>query len=235
MVNGAPPPAELLPTRVELDASPGRPLHPGSATKSRVSVVRHGDRDLLIKDVRGMHSWVRSLYGRRVLRREERALAALAGMPGVPRLYGRIDADAIASEYFAADPLRRSFAPERMRVACLGLGERVAQLHSRGVVHLDLRQKRNILVDPDGVVFLIDFQSAWVLGPNGWRGWCLRRLAWLDRSAVLKFKARYAPDLLDARARRAAARFAWLTRLWVFHRMGAFLRLLLRRRRTRSP
>ena len=234
MVSGAPSPAPL-PTRAELERLPARLLHPGSATKSRVSVVASGGRELLIKDVHAMHPWVRALYGRRVLRREERVLAALDGMAGVPRLYGRIDADALASEYLAAEPLQRRLAPARLRRACLAFGERVAELHARGVVHLDLRQKRNVLVDAEGGVYLIDFQSAWVLGTRGVRGALLRLLARLDRSAVLKFKARYVPELLDERERRAAARLQFLTRLWVFHRIGSLLRVLLRRRRIRSP
>ncbi len=236
MVSAAPAaPSQPLPRRADLAQLPTRVLHPGSATKSRVTVVTCGGRELLIKDVHAMHPWVRALYGRRVLHREERVLAALQGMSGVPRLYGRVDADALASECLAAEPLRRTLEPARLRKACTALGERVAALHQRGVVHLDLRQKRNVLVDADGGVFLVDFQSAWVLGTTGVRGVLLRWLARLDRSAVLKFKARYVPDLLDERERRAAARLAFLTRLWIFHRIGALLRVLLRRKRIRSP
>ena len=147
-----------------------------------------------------------ALYGRRVLRREERALTALAGVPGVPALLGRIDADALALEFIDAEPLRRDLEPARLRRACSQLEEKIDRMHERGVVHLDLRQKRNVLVDAAGEVFLVDFQSAWVLAPGGL---ALRMLAPLDRSAALKFRWRYAPELLDdeerGRARRLGA------------------------------
>jgi len=218
--------APRLPTRAELAAAPRRVLHPGSATKAAVSVVTTPSGPLLVKDVGSMHPLVRWLYGRRVLRREERALRALSGTAGVPRLHGRIDRDALAMEYFAADTLRRRMPRPRLERACVALGERVAALHERGVVHLDLRQKRNVLVDARGEVVVIDFQSAWVLGHRGWRGWLFRRLARLDLLAVLKFRARYVPESLSEAERARARRAARIGRLWIFHRFGPLLRAL---------
>jgi RIO-like serine/threonine protein kinase len=202
-----------------------------------VYVVDWGSRQLLVKDVRGLHPLLRSIYGRRVLRREERALGALGGTPGVPRLHGRIDRHAIAMEYLEAEPLRRQLGSERLKRACAGLGAAVDELHRRGVVHLDLRQKRNVLVDASGGVHLVDFQSALVLGTSGAGGVLLRLLARLDRGAVLKFRARYAPELLSEQERARARRAHLLGRLWIFHRFGPLLRLLFGRRRThaRSP
>jgi predicted Ser/Thr protein kinase len=224
-----------LPTREELRPRERRVIHPGSATKASVLVIEWEQGPVLIKDVRPLHALVRATYGRGVLRREERALAALAGAPGVPRLLGRIDQDALAIEYLEAEPLRRNLGPERLRRACIALGPRVDELHARGVVHLDLRQKRNILVDAAGEVFLIDFQSAMVLAPGGWRGFLLRILAPLDRGAVLKFRARYVPDLLSDAERARARRARLLGRLWIFHRFGPLLRWLFGRSRVRSP
>lgn len=234
---GRPPeePAAALPGRAELAGLPQRVVHPGSPTKSRVAVVQWQGRALLVKDVQPMHPVVRVLYGRRVLRREERALHALADCPGVPRLVGRIDGDALATEYVAADPLHRRLDPVRLRRALQRFGARVAGMHARGVAHLDLRQKRNVLVDAEGEVHLVDFQSAWVAGVHGARGWWWRRLVALDRSAVLKFKQRYAPDLLDATELAAAERARRMARLWIFNKLGPALRWLLRRRRARSP
>jgi RIO-like serine/threonine protein kinase len=213
-------------------------VHPGSATKASVRVHGvPGAEALLVKDVRPLHPVMRTIYGRPVLRREERALAALDGTPGVPRLLGRVDRDAIAMQYVEAEPLRRPLGAERLRRACMELGPRVAALHSRGVVHLDLRQKRNILVDARGEVWLVDFGSAMVLAHEGWRGLLFRLLARVDRGAVLKFRARYVPDLLSDAERAQARRARLLGRFWIFHRFGPALRWLLGRRRThvRSP
>jgi hypothetical protein len=219
-----------LPTRGELEQLPATVIHAGSATKSSVRVVATGGQRLLVKDVRPLHPLLRTIYGRRVLRREERALAALEGTAGVPRLLGRVDVDAIAMEYLDAEPLRRDLGRERLEAALAKLGERVDALHERGVVHLDLRQRRNVLVGPAGEVFLVDFQSALVLGRGGMGGVLLRWLARFDRGGVLKFKARYAPQLLTAAELRVARRQRWLGRLWIFHRFGPMLRWLFGRR-----
>jgi predicted Ser/Thr protein kinase len=232
LVNGARP--VELPDRAALGRLTPARVHAGGPAKAVVSVFESGGRRFVVKDVRAMHPWARHIYGRRVLRREERALRALDGVVGVPRLLGRIDADALALEYVDGEPLRRDLDPARLRRACSQLGSRIDGMHERGVVHLDLRQKRNLLIDAQGDVFLVDFQSAWVLRRGGA---LFRLLAPFDRSAVLKFQWRYAPDLLDERQRRRARRAEWLRRFWIFHRFGPLLRFLLRggRRRPRSP
>jgi len=220
--------------RGELERFPRRVLHPGSATKAQVSVVELPAGPVLVKDVAGMHPWIRAIYGRPVLRREIRALAALDGTPGVPRLLGQVERDALVMEFVVAETMSRRLPRERLVRACAALGDRVAALHARGVVHLDLRQKRNVLVTAAGEVVLIDFQSAWVLGTRGWRGGLLRLLARLDRTAVLKYRERYVPETLSAEERRRARRSRWLARLWFFHRLGPLLRALFRRD-SRSP
>ena len=212
-----------------------REIHPGSPTKAALRVVELSGRRLVVKDVRPLHPWVRALYGRWVLRREERALRWLDGTPGVRRLLARIDEDAIALEHVDGEPLRRQLGAERIARACERLGPRVAELHRRGAVHLDLRQKRNILVDAQGEVFLVDFQSALLFPAGGVGGWLLRRLRWVDENAVLKFRARYAPQLLTDAERARARRQRWLGRLWIFHRFGPLLRAVFGGGRERAP
>jgi len=230
MVSGGVP-GFVLPGRESFDRLKPLRVFPGGPTKAVVGVYEAAGRRFVVKDVRPMHPWARALYGRRVLRREERALAALAGVAGIPGLLGRIDRDALALEYVEAEPLRRDLEAGRLHRACAQLAERIAAMHARGVVHLDLRQKRNVLVDARGDVTLVDFQSAWVLRPGSLR---LRLLAPFDRSAVLKYRWRYAPDLLDEAERRRARRSEWLGRFWIFHRFGPLLRFLLRGSRGRS-
>jgi predicted Ser/Thr protein kinase len=221
----------VLPGRETFDRLPPLRVFPGGSTKAVVGVYESEGRRFVVKDVRPMHPWARHLYGRRVLRREERALAALAGVAGIPGLLGRIDRDALALEFVDAEPIRRDLDAERLHRACEQLAERIAAMHARGVVHLDLRQKRNVLVDAHGDVTLVDFQSAWVLRPGSIG---VRLLAPFDRSAVLKYRWRYAPELLDESERRRARRSERLGRFWIFNRFGPLLRFLLRRSRDES-
>jgi len=221
----------VLPGRETFDRLPPLRVFPGGSTKAVVGVYESEGRRFVVKDVRPMHPWARHLYGRRVLRREERALAALAGVAGIPGLLGRIDRDALALEFVDAEPIRRDLDAGRLHRACEQLAERIAAMHARGVVHLDLRQKRNVLVDARGDVTLVDFQSAWVLRPGSIG---VRLLAPFDRSAVLKYRWRYAPELLDEAERRRARRSERLGRFWIFNRFGPLLRFLLRRSRDES-
>ena len=67
----------------------------------------------------------------------------------------------------------------------------VEDLHALGIVHLDLRSRRNILISNFGQPFLIDFGNALYIG----RGWLSRRIlvpaiAWIDDSAIAKFRSR---------------------------------------------
>jgi hypothetical protein len=101
-------------------------------------------------------------------------------------------------------------------------------IHARGVAHLDLRQRRNILCGPDGVPRVLDFEAALVCDPARVAGRFL--LSWgrrIDRLAVLKHKARYAPGTLTAGERRLARSvevWRWLWPSTLLHRVRVALR-----------
>jgi RIO-like serine/threonine protein kinase len=89
----------------------------------------------------------------------------------------------------------------------------VAAMHERGVVHLDLRQRRNILIRPDGTAAVIDFGAALCLRPGSP---LLRRLARIDDSGVLKYKQRARPGSLTADEAARLARVERRRALWPF-------------------
>jgi predicted Ser/Thr protein kinase len=229
------PPGWTPPRREELARCPRDVIDPGSTTKAAVLRVEHGGIPVIVKDVSVQHRLARWLYGRRILRREERALRVLDGRAGAPRLLGRIDEDALVQEFLPGKPLVKvRDQEEKVSAVCRNLGRRIDELHRHGVVHLDLRQYRNILVDEDLQVSLIDFESAMVLGHGLWgrlAGAWMRRV---DRGACLKIKAKFAYAALTREERRAYRRQDFWSRLWVFNRLGSFLRLMLGRGRHRS-
>ena len=64
-------------------------------------------------------------------------------------------------------------------------------MHERGVAHLDLRHRSNILAGEDGHPVLLDFASAICFRRGGWGARLL--LPWLariDRGALAKWEAR---------------------------------------------
>ena len=167
----------------------------------------------VVKDFLSCPRLLRATYGRLLVGREVRAYAALEGVPGVPRFLGRIDDHAFAIEWVPGRDLGK--CPRgSLRVETFDrLAATVEEMHRRGVVHLDLRQRRNVLVDDAGVPRVIDFSSALCLRPGGWR---LRRLAAVDRSGVLKYKRRFLPDSLTDEERARLRRLERWRRFWPF-------------------
>jgi hypothetical protein len=148
-----------------------------------------GDVRRRIRRVASGNGWpLTRLVARMLLRRERRALAALAGCPGVPALVA--DAPRRRGElwrtYLDGEPLwSASRLPhdffDRLR-------ELVARLHARGVCHNDLHKENNILVGPDGAPCVIDFQLASV---HRHRGRLFARRCAADLRHVEKHRQRY--------------------------------------------
>jgi hypothetical protein len=186
--------AKLTLTRADLAAQTRSVLNRGNARNPDVVLVDDGGRRVVVKDFAPRSAWVRATIGRWITSREIRAYRALDGHPAVPRLLGRIDALAFAVEYRPGRHLSRRLGGELSP----GFGERIAEavreMHARGVVHLDLRHRSNVLVDEAQQPVLIDFASAIVMPPRGLRArWLLPLLARLDLAAVEKWRQRVEP------------------------------------------
>ena len=182
--------------------------------------LESGGECLLVKDVRYTAPVFRYTLGRWNLRREVKAYRRLSGLECVARYLGRFDADAIVLERMDAVPLSRERAAELDVSFFDELLECVEAMHDRGIVHLDLRHRSNLLVGADDRPRLIDFENAFYLGRN----FLSRRLliplfAWIDRSAVLKFRVRYFPDEVSERETRKNRFYSRIRRLWPFGRL----------------
>lgn len=113
-----------------------------------------------VKDFSKRSWFVRTFIGPFLIRRELAALSRLKNINGIAGRAFRIDRSAMAVEFLEGDSLER-IAPERITVEYLRqLEDLISVMHSRGVVHLDLRGLGNVLVRPDGTPGLIDFQAA---------------------------------------------------------------------------
>jgi len=169
-------------------------LHRGGGRNPDVLLVDLGDRQVVVKDFSPRARWLRTTWGRWSLRRELRAYRALAGLDCVPRPLGRLDALAFVVEYRPGRRMSRRLAGELPPGFPARLEAAVRDMHARGVVHLDLRHRSNVLVDAHGDPVLIDFASAICLRPDRWLGRLL--LGWLapiDRRAVAKWRQRLTP------------------------------------------
>lgn len=181
-------------SREALAAQTVRVLEAGSGRDPVVTLVRDGERELVVKDYAPRGVLVRELVGRVLIWREVRAYRALAGHPSVPRFRGRLDAYAFAVEYRPGRRMSRKLAGAVPADFGDRLAEAIAGMHARGVAHLDLRHRTNVLADDAGRPVLIDFASAVCFRPGGLGArLVLPLLAAIDRGALRKWQLRLTP------------------------------------------
>ncbi|MFG0315794.1 MAG: hypothetical protein ACF8XB_00870 [Planctomycetota bacterium JB042] len=198
----------------------------GAVHKGRVSIAERDGVVCVVKDLGPMRPILRRLYGRRNLAREARALERLADFPGTPRLLRRISKDAIAVEFVRTlhKYLRDKIPREQLPAILRSFEETVAALHARGFVHLDLRQRKNVLVPTADRVVLIDFESSRDLSGPIARRLLLPWLARIDRAAVRKWKVKLAPEICSPEEIEAVARYGRWKRVWPWKRLGRIVR-----------
>ena len=162
--------------------------------------ARPGSRGLpaVRRDTRGVRWWLRPT-ARWLLRRELAALAALTGVPGVPRLLVS-DGRWLVRTWIDGAPLQQS--PPADPAWFADARRLLARVHRAGVAHNDLAKEPNWLVTPEGRPALVDFQLASV-SPR--RGRLFRLSGREDLRHLLKHKRTYRRELLSARERHLLA------------------------------
>ena len=124
--------------------------------------VKVGGRILMVKDVRGKPFFFRWTLGLWLIRNEWEIYSRLVGIRGIPRAVERIDRFAFVTEFVHGRPLQRG---ESLPHSFFSDLERILnEIHLRGVVHLDMRHKGNILISEQGDPYLIDFNSSVAFG-----------------------------------------------------------------------
>jgi hypothetical protein len=182
-------------SREELEGHTTAVLHRGNLRNPDVLLVEVGGRQLVVKDFSPRGFWVRTTIGRWITAREVRALRALDGLPAVPRFLGCIDSLAFAVEYRPGRRMSRKLAGHVPPEFLGRLETALREMHRRGVAHLDLRHRSNVMVDEDGAPILIDFGSAMTFRPGGLLArWLLPVLGRVDLAALEKWRSRLSPS-----------------------------------------
>jgi len=137
-------------------------LHRGRYANAVVFRYQDGKHDLVIKDFTHSPWMIRLTLGRLFIAREERNLDRLKGIRGIAPYACRLGKWTLAYPYIEGASLKElGKRGERLPVTFFHeLEQLVAEMHQRGVVHLDLRNSGNVLCGADGHPYLIDFQSA---------------------------------------------------------------------------
>jgi hypothetical protein len=205
-------------TRGQFEAADTDLLKDGGRKKADLRIMRFAGDAVVIKDFGRKAWWVRWI-GRLQITREYKAYRWLDPMRGLPALVGRVDDHALAVQRvngrqlgFATD-LHADGAPVYRRLRAV-----VDDMHSRGLVHLDLRGRENILVGDDGEIHIVDFASAFWFRPGSlFHRLFFPRMQRVDLSAVLKWKRTLNAGPLTEREQAFLKRFDYWRALWVFN------------------
>ena len=192
-------------------------LAKGSAFgKPDLNQVKVGDRILMVKDVRRRSFLFRWTLGLWLIHKEWRIYSQLKGVKGIPQPVERIDRFAFTMEFVPGRPILRGEALPTSFFS--DLEQVLREVHSRRVVHLDLRHKGNILLSEKGQPFLIDFNSSFSFKEKGlFRRFLFPILRWVDYGGLLKLKQRVSPSLMTPEELSFLKRFNLLRRLWIFN------------------
>ncbi len=152
---------------------------------------RIDDQPVALKDYSGRPWWIRVTLGRWLIRREFAAYRALEGVAGLPRCHGRIGRDALALEWLPGRSLADVDRSLQQPAWFDTLEQIVGRVHAAGVALGDLHH-RDVLVDGDGEVHVVDLATAWVLGrrPGRLRRGIFVRLRDADRIGLARMRAR---------------------------------------------
>lgn len=190
-----------------------------------VNLVQREGHTLVEKTYRERSLPVRAA-GRLLVKWETFIYTKLEGIPGIPSVVPSSDPCTLTTTFMGGHNLKtRERIPEAAYFRDLEI--LIDAVHDRGVIHLDMRNRRNYGMDDQGGPYLVDFASSIYLP---WKGILWKALCGIDRMGYLKVKAKLNPGLLTVDDRRGYLRGKRLSRLWLPSRLLRFLRDLFARR-----
>lgn len=200
--------------REDLKHSPVRLISRKAFAKPDLSQVRSGDRVLVVKDVGEKNLFVRWTLGLWLIQKEWSIYSRLVGIRGIPQVIERIDRFAFTMEFVPGRPIQRG---ESLSFSFFCELERILEeIHAKGVVHLDLRHKGNILVSEKGDPVLIDFNSGFYFKNGLLRRILFPLLRWVDYGGILKLKHRVASSMTPQEL-KTHKRLNRLRKFWIFN------------------
>jgi len=151
------------------------------------------------------------LLGRVLIFWERFIYSKLRGVEGIPELVPGADRFTLLTRFMGGTNLKDSpAAPEAPYFD--SLKSLIDHMHDRGVIHLDLRNRRNYGIDDAGKPYLVDFATCLYIP---WRGRMRKVFEAVDWMGFMKVKARIRPDLLSEEEGKLSALGARLSSLWL--------------------
>lgn len=197
-------------TRSEIAKYTRRVIHQGRGYQSTVTLLEfpatsgEAERLAVVKDFATTPPAFRRLIAPLLVGREIRALKHLRSTPGVPEFYGRIDKLAFAMEYIEGTPIATFSLGELPAEVFPRVQKVIDEIHARGVAHCDLKRRTNLILTPEGEVYLIDFAAA-IIGNrplHPFSNWLQKQMVEVDNKSLPRLKKFVAPDLLTEEDRQ---------------------------------
>lgn len=184
------------PPRSELERHPAQVLKDDGPGAPKVIRYDLPGGPVVLKEWAPSSSRIFNWWSRSVMKREIRNHRKLSGTLGIPRFLGQYSDVAYLMQWVDAQPIRRRLPMDLKERGLEGLDRALAALHERRFVHLDLHQKLNALIEDDGTGWLIDLGQGIDCSRGPIRRLLFPWLSRIDRRAIEKFRAKYAPHTL---------------------------------------
>ncbi len=191
----------------------------GKKKQSDVFVIEYDSKKIVIKDYKHKKGLVK-IYGRWFNWRESCNYEFLKAhnIDFVPYFYGKIDAYSLAMEYVDAKSIAEFENKEEYYFIPEKIDKYLDNLHALRFFHTDLRKRGNILVKDNDILF-IDFASSIKFSKYNPFYYLLRKLlAFVDKSAVTKWKAFVCPSKITGEDYKKLLKFERIRGLWVFNK-----------------
>ena len=189
-----------------------------------VHLIYQGETRLVEKTYRNK-PWPVKKAGSLLVRWETYIYSKLKGIIGIPDVMQSPDAYTITTTFMGGHDLR-AVGSKPDEAYFKNLEELIKAIHMQGVVHLDMRNRRNYGMDDEGMPYLVDFAASIYTPFKGPLWSMLCRIDWMG---YLKVKAKLNPMLLSLEENRQHAMGNALSRLWFPSKIAPFLRGLFRR------
>ncbi|MFH1230347.1 MAG: hypothetical protein V1709_02500 [Planctomycetota bacterium] len=180
-----------------------------------IKLVEYKGEKVIYKDYSNRPCWVKKGWGEILINNEFSILQRLQGIKGIPHPIAKTS-DGFIVEYINGKFLNKFQKDSIPYEIIQRLDKLISEMHNRYVAHLDLAQRKNILITADYTPYLIDFANALYLRPNVlFSRKLFDYLCLIDKGSLLKFKNRYFPDKMTPDDKRFLKRF-WAIRRWWF-------------------
>lgn len=188
-----------------------------------VHLIQRDGKDLVEKTYRRRSGPVR-LAGRFLVLWETFIYSKLRGIKGIPELSESHDPYTLTTVFMGGKNMRKK-AQVSDETYFARLEDIIRQMHERGVIHLDMRNRRNYGLDEKGMPYLVDFASS-LYFPFG--GILKKWLCAIDWMGYLKVKAKISPSSLSEEEKNGLALGNRLTLLWLPPRIKRWVKKLFR-------